>query len=598
MSDLRLRLVNEKGFQMINLSRYDPEKSIIQTLAHSNSRIYQDHGYRIYIENSEDLVDSNVSFRINNDEIPVMISSDNELLFDGYRNGRIFEQSYGYIQIQVVVNKYAIYESELIPVMVKKGIENVSVRRMTEFIYQNNAILLSTTTNVPKFDDNVENIGNKTIEAKLVLLKKILSILETNYAYFKINSRYRTEHVEKTDFFEKLQYVSSSTIQYIAQHPDELKRTTGNTGIVINGHRYQPERTLITQNQINYDIEENRAILSFVDRLSYDISILRNDVSCLIQRSEYDSYEEDDYISSTYYVYISTMNILLDMKKQIEEFEKRAIAIQLAYHTIFCFASTVLIDLPRPSALFLAIPQYKQVYDCMREWILRADIGVQQQNQILGLKKMSEIYELYVLLKLVKYFENSGFHLVARKREVYSFDYRSLYRNTRHHNSFRFEKDNKIITMYYQPVIYSDRRSMVHGLGLYRNTTLPEGGEYYSPDYIIKYETDDQIGARYIILDAKFSDVRTVKKYRIKDLVFKYLFSIATLDSKDVVDGLFIVNGQSNKIDDSLTDVYDRREPGIQIVPRVEILTLTENSDNSIDLHTKLIDKCFNSFFN
>ena len=593
MDVIKLRFESERASQTIDLYRYDPEKSIVDTLVHSNYRVYQDQGYQVFLENRPDISFESFSFRINNVEIPARISSSNEIIFEDYQNRKVFEQSYGYMQIQVVLDESICYESSYIPVMVKKGIKNDSVRRMTEFIYQNNAVLLSSATNTPDSGNSRESIGNRTIEAKLVLLKKILGILETNYSYFKINSRYKTEHVERTDYFEKLQYVSVSTIQYIAQHPDELKRTTGNTGIVINGHRYQPERTLITQNQINYDIEENRAILGFVDRLAYDMHELKKQVDVLIQNSEYDSYEDGDYVSSTYYVYVSTMDILLKMRAQIEEFEKRIIALQLAYHTVFNFTSEILKKLPKPSALFIAIPQYKQVFDCMTEWLKRAEVGLQQHSQILGLKKMNEIYELYVLLKILKYFESKGYHLDERSKEVYSFDRRSFYRNTRHVNRFRFVNGIESVTVFYQPVIYSDRHSIAHGIGLYRNTTLPDGGEYYTPDYLLKYESSEHPGAKYVILDAKFSDIRTVKKYKVKDLVFKYLFSVSPIDLKDAINGLCVVNGQSDRVEDYCTDIYNRKLSGTQIEPRAEIITLTENATENSILHTSLFDQCF-----
>ena len=591
MDSIRLRLVSEMDSQNIDLYRHDPNKSIVETIAHSNCRVYQDRGYVIYLDFQSSADESVFSFFINDVEIPSSLSANNVIEFETIKNGKLFKQSYGYIQIQVSLDNGVCYESGYIPVMVKKGIKNDSVRRMTEYIYRYNATLLSSPNEVPDSLKSIETTSNRTIEAKLVLLKKILDTLERNYSYFRINCRYKTEHVERIDYFEKLQYVSASTIQYISQHPDELRRTTGNTGIVINGYRYQPERTLITQNQINYEIDENRAILGFVDLLSRDIKLLKKQLDDLLQNNEYDSYEDGDYVSSTYYVYVSTINMLSKMKTQIEGLEKRVMAIQLAYHTVFRFKTDILRKLPKPSALFVSISQYKQVYDCMNEWLSRAEVGLQQQNQILGLKKMNEIYELYVLLKLVNHFKEEGYVLCERKRLEYAFSYRTYYQNTWHTNLFRLVNGTETVSVFYQPVIYSDRRSMTNGIGLYRNTSFPKGGEYYTPDYIVKVESTDRSEVRYIIVDAKYSDLPTVKQHEIKDMVFKYLFSITPINPQDKIVGLCLVNGQSDLLNDSLTDIYDRKLSGTQIYPRAVIITLTENSENNIALHTKLIDQ-------
>lgn len=606
MAKVKLTLITEHSSQIIELSQSDSDSSIVNTIVNHPFRVYQDQNYRIKID-FEDFSDvSSYYLKLNDDDVSISTSPDGSF-YAAQEDERVFQQCYGYVKFQLIYYKNrqrGVLESPFISVMVKKGIRNESVKRMTEYIYHNNSILLTNKSNTTKYEkDNVAGT-NKTIETKLALLNRIIGILETNYSYFKINSRFKTVHIEKTDYFDKLQFVSSATIQYIAQHPDELRRTNTNTGIVIGGHRYQPERTLITQNAISFDTSENRAILAFIERLSNDTLELKKSIQKLIEENDYDSYEEDEYISSTYYIYISTIDVLRKMEVQTDNYVKRILAIQLAYSNIFNIKVVPLATMPNPTAVFMSVPQYKQLYDCMNEWLKFADIGLQLQNQILGLKKISEIYELYVLLKLIKFIVFSDFVLESSEKIIYEFTRKALYRNTSHNNEFTFTRGEETVTLYYQPVLYSGINDSDYGIGLYRNNTFSiesdidtsTSGEYYTPDYIIKYQNPNFSGTRYFILDAKYSTKDMVLRHQLPKLAYKYVFSISPTDLNDKVIGLYIVNGQSDQTVDSAMNIYDRSRNEGMIMPRAEIITMTENAIENVENHTQLLTNSIGRF--
>lgn len=608
MADARITLAYGNTIQTIELFPSSVDRSIVDTIKNNAYRVYQDQIYRIKLDVTGMSYFSTLFLKINDERVKLMRSSDGgwELLPDEYER-YIFSQCYGYVQFQLTITRNGIvynYESPFISVMVKKGSHNDSVKRMTEYIYHNDAVLLADRSNTTKVD-LINNVDvDKTIETKLVLLNRIISMLERNYPYFKINSRYKTVHVERKDYFDKLQFVSSSTIQYIAQHPDELRRSTANTGIVIGGHRYQPERTLITQNAISYDIEENRAILGFIEKLSYDVMQLQKEIKKLIEDNEYEIYEENDYISSAYYIYISTIDILRSMEEKATGYVKRILAIQLAYSQVFGMKAPRMISMPKPTAVFMSVPQYKQLYDCMNEWLKNADVGLQIHNKILGLKKISEIYEFYALLKMCSYFVGIGYTLLSAERIEYRFTGRVLYRNTLNNNKFVFVNGDDTVTLYYQPVLYSDTGADDYGLGLYRNNTLRiqrdedeyYEGHYYTPDYVIKYENPNYSGRRYFLLDAKYMTLEKVKRTQIPELTFKYLFSTSPVNIKDSIVGLYVLNGRSDDSEDRLTNVYNRSRNEGLIMPRAEIITLTENSTDNAEMHERLLTSSFGRF--
>ena len=72
-------------------------------------------------------------------------------------------------------------------------------------------------------------------------------------------------------------------------------------------------------------------------------------------------------------------------------------------------------------------------------------------------------------------------------------------------------------------------------------------GYVYTPDYMIKVEYENK--TNYIIMDAKFSTPDNIKKYQMQELIFKYLFSISTVNEEDNILGLYIICGKTAEID-------------------------------------------------
>ena len=142
--------------------------------------------------------------------------------------------------------------------------------------------------------------------------------------------------------------------------------------------------------------------------------------------------------------------------------------------------------------------------------------------------------------------------------------------------------------LYYQPVIFDTDQRSVNGIGLYRNNSISvyagneddcrQGGHYYVPDFLIKIEENGD--SRYMIVDAKFSDYSSVRRYYVKDLVFKYLFSISPIEENELVCGLCIMYGKC-KSKERLQTAYDKQILGTEIYPFIEIFPLIEGIDSA-----------------
>lgn len=140
--------------------------------------------------------------------------------------------------------------------------------------------------------------------------------------------------------------------------------------------------------------------------------------------------------------------------------------------------------------------------------------------------------------------------------------------------------------MYYQPVIFDVEQNSVNGVGLYRNNSISvfagedddrQGGHYYVPDYLIKVKSVDE--TKYLIIDAKFSYIHSVRRFYVKDLAFKYLFSISPINDKDIIKGMCIMYGKCSE-QDVMQSAYDKKLPNNDILPKAELIPLMESISN------------------
>ena len=107
---------------------------------------------------------------------------------------------------------------------------------------------------------------------------------------------------------------------------------------------------------------------------------------------------------------------------------------------------------------------------------------------------------------------------------------------------------------------------------------------------MIKVESDS--GERYLIVDAKFSSLATVRKDYVADLSFKYLFSVSTVHENKPADGLSIIYGQCFA-GDHYQSIYDRQGNVDAISPFADALPFMElfNNDDQKPALQKLLSR-------
>ena len=314
--------------------------------------------------------------------------------------------------------------------------------------------------------------------------------------------------------------------------------------------------------------------------------------------------ETKDYILSTIFVYKNIASVIKKITEKINTLYQRINDVYNAYARILPINEENITNVPFMSHIFRAIPQYHQIYNCIEAWFLKGAFSLDKEKFILSFIKMSQLYEVYILTKITSFLNRAGYDLESSEKISYPKPPYSSYENTSCNNCFKYKKEDVStkITLYYQPVIYKKDMQHVAGIGLYRNTSISfpkynnylgmvsNIGTYYTPDYIIKIEKENNPHVQYVIADAKLSCTKTVKTRYAVEVIYKYLFSISPLQSNEYISGLFIFNGflDEKQERDGISPVRDFDLNNI-IQPRVEIVSLTETEIENNKLHDLIL---------
>ncbi len=463
-----------------------------------------------------------------------------------------FLNSFGAIRIEIEINDKH-YFSKNISVMVSNTNINKSVINMVQYIYENCENYLYEEHKFSAQSSGIKPSEIKSFEAKIAFLQKALNVYKNSYRYFKINPYTKLKKIEKVDTFDRLHMISSKTIRYISNHIEELSLVNYNTGIKYNKYYYQPNKVLIEHNLYSFDVYENHIVVGFLKTIIHDIIKMIKE----LQEYRYPKNivaDKDGYIDSTYQIFSRSIK---KINNYIEDLE----SLKLEYQQIFNYYSKIfnievesIKKLPTFTPVFRSVNSYRQIYGIIHDWFSIGNCDLGKEELILSFISTSRIYEYYCLVKILRYFEsNFEMNLINK----FSFSYLvsdSYYSNTKYNNTFEFSDDNKRVIIYFQPVIYGDAFSInANGIKLFRNTSMSirkeinKKGYVYTPDYMIKVEYENK--TNYIIMDAKFSTPDNIKKYQMQELIFKYLFSISTVNEEDNILGLYIICGKTAEID-------------------------------------------------
>lgn len=557
-----------------------------------SKRVYEDGIY--WFELGKEIKYDSLSVYVNGSKLRTICENEKIMLFTEDESPSIFLHQIGFVQLSFCFSSEGIeewYYSEYLSVLVHMTRTNRTIDNMLSYIYDNQSEFLMSNGSIAKSLDYVGSGMPNDFKSQVDLLKEIVGIYENCYGFFKVNSRCKLDTVFIVDNADRLQTIGDPTIRYMIQHPEQLRESP--KGIRVGRQVFLPDKALTIQNKISQDIYENRVVVGFLRKVVEDSKSLEKRINDYKNNISNIDTEEGGYLISAAILYHHAYKVLDNYGEELNNIRNKLERLLVSYNRIINVDPDRMQLMPRPTAIFMSVPQYHMIYTCMMSWYGRLGYELENEKTLLNIQSASVIYEIYVLVKIIRFLMSRGFSLTESTNVRYPVATMWGGVNKEYNNTFLFQKDNTTITLFYEPVIYDTPKNL-NKIHLYRNNTVSISeetdeervGHYYTPDYLIKVERDGV--ARYYICDAKFSKQDNVRYKLMPGLVYKYLYSISPADDSDII-GMSIVYALN---DDSVSPLnfYDR-EKGKKIYPVTNIVPV------SAEMQEYEIDRCLDKIF-
>ena len=541
-------------------------------------KVFPDRVYRFSLNNIDASAIESIAVYINDEE--EMIERNGhvfEFKAQHIQNYCVFKNRFGFVTITIVLEYWdgtveTLY-SDYLSIMIRKDYEAKSIERMLDYVYRKQESLMANGSIGSRAQSDIKRNHYINLGTRITLAESILRSYKDCVGFFSANSRYKTKVIETIDDIEKLQSISPKTLQYIVSHPGHLRESNQITEIKQGKKNYVPQRTLIQKNAYTYDIYENQVIVGFTRKMLSDIEKMLEEIDALLSRQDSIYKTDEDYIHSAYFIFHRTERALRDNRERLRQLSKEFASINNLYKKILPAKEEIITQIPKPSSIFLAVPQYNIIFNLIHKWFEFGIYNLEQERFMMSFMNITSLYEVYVLAKMIETFNMSGYELVDQYRHQYRTHERSQYKNTFCDNTFHFKKGDNEITLYYQPVIYNSDYRPSNGIHLYRNNTLGSNGTgsyYYTPDYLIKNSNLFHTG--YYIADAKLSSKNHIRSRLAKEMGFKYLTSISPRDNSDLK-GLFLFYGAVEPSDNN-ESIYDKEQVNRPITPAFNMIPI------------------------
>lgn len=531
----------------MNLSESGVDYSIPSPSGYS---VICDHSYKVTVLDDKTGIET----------IPgLLYLNDEEVELDFSRGNFLFSDSYGVCRLEISFGP-DLWVSDSITVMVKDDSLSSQVKNMVEYIYNNCEQFIYEDHHFSKLEAGFKNSVPITLDSRLALLDEIEKYYIDSYLILKNSPTNELVSKESVDPFEKVQYLNSNSLRYIATHPDILNPTNYNTGISVSKQNYMPSHALNTRFVPTRNTYENQIVIGFLTEI---ISALRKMSVDVNQRRSMISKPKTvtGYIDSSYEIMMPGIRALEKYQIHIQNLQLSFSALLNKYKTGFQVDFIPVKCIPKCTNVFRSVPIYNKIFSLITKWFSHKSYDMKKTDFILSFLSTSKIYEYYTLIKLKTSIEKLGYKSIDSVNRVFKYPEIGYYTNTKFQNTFEFSSGKDVVNLYFQPIIYTaisnDFNYRPNGIDLYLTTMIKANKKYstayYTPDFIIAHRMESKVS--YHILDAKFSTFKTIVKYSLADLVFKYVFSLSPVNDSDTIDSLILIFGK--ELTNTIYDVHN-----------------------------------------
>lgn len=396
----------------------------------------------------------------------------------------------------------------------------------------------------------------RSLNSYIQLVEGIVVCYKNNFSYFKTKGHHTIGKKSVFEAFDDIKTLNVDSISWLMQNLDQLNEIPDNQGIEFQGKWYLPARVKNENKCRSWDVYENRVVVGFIQTVYRNAKSVFDDLSADVMKEEVivekiNRTTPKEYrapIITVRTLQISYCRIMLQKLSQLIDVLR---VLCNEYSTLFPVCSNIIATLPRKTKTFQEVSPYVQVFNNIVLWFQYGEYSLLKDRLILQVKTLDKLFEYYCLYQLLNLFSYAGFVPINDCPPAVSIHYPvndGKYQNeTDVANLYRLEKNGVKISLYYQPVIYSDRFEANTGLTMYR-TTRTQRSWYYSPDFVVKFEGEGR-DEEYVIFDAKFATRDNIKEHYLDKVINKYANQCAIANKNAAPRMVWILQGRMRASD-------------------------------------------------
>lgn len=418
--------------------------------------------------------------------------------------------------------------------------ENAKIaEEMLSFLNDRYSNIISLCFSKSNIQGGLSNYREPNISIRIQKIQKITKYLNENKRSFELN--YRKSWKLSLDFKNHGVLSEESEINWLLQHVDLLYPSNSeNANFSWEGKMYNISPVPVEVSKEDTDLYENRVLYSFMlsarsflsSAKSYYNEYLKKDK--IKEASNYKEFIQFDHVIKKFRVKIVN-SYIIRIDRRLQEIDNI-----LIWMNKIIPAKTI----PNITPIFTKFTQdkyhYQKTFKYIYKWYEMGEPNFEVKDYLMGLRNLSTIYEFICLFSILESLENYGFKLLDQKYHRHHLNIpfggkKEELPSATPNNLYILEKDNLIVEFFYEPKIFRKSKSSKKGDLINISSTLTKYKDhYYSPDFLLNIKDKQKGESFYCILDAKYKNKNTVKKYDMDNLVKKYLLSIHQLGESNI----------------------------------------------------------------
>jgi succinate dehydrogenase flavin-adding protein (antitoxin of CptAB toxin-antitoxin module) len=418
-------------------------------------------------------------------------------------------------------------------------------------------------------DRTMESLGDMRLQqqtfksptAYIQLIESIAICYQSNLQYFNALARHSIKKTNVVREYAKARDVSITGFQWLMQNSDQLVAVPQRTALLRGGKYYIPRKILMQEPVSNRDVYENQVILSFLMLVLKNARVIQAMLAADITERESTLQKIQGAVREGYQPPAISTIWQLPLKESKGFCERLSVvtsqleSLYNKYNEILQCSKFDVKTFPQKTKTFQEVKPYSQVFEQIMKWFKFGDFDMKKNRVIFNLRTLDKLFEYYSLYRLLKMLSDAGFEPVKDRSAIISYRYHvfdSWYENERDvANTYHLKKDNCQLTLYYQPVVHSDR--FENDLTIFR-TTIPRRNQtscYYTPDFLLKITREDKAPV-YVVLDSKYSNRTSILRRHednsqtnyLDKIVLKYSSQFATMETRESPKMIWILQGR------------------------------------------------------